>query len=813
MLFKTLISAAALFCCAIISNAQTIKGRVTDSSSQPLESATVVLLRSVDSTLVQRTLSGPAGEFKFENIKAGNYNLNISMVGYSPFKSANITVKDATAELELPAIVLENSSKVLKEVAVTGRKSLIEQKTDRTVVNVDASISNTGTNALELLEKTPGVTVDQSGTISLKGKSGVIVLIDDRPTHLSGDQLAAYLKSLPSGTINQVELITNPPAKYDAGGNAGVINIKTKKSKINGVNGSFSTTIGKGAYWRNNESLNLNYRINKFNFFTNASFNMYDSWRRLELERRYFTPEGELNSVFASTNLFYPQGRTPNLKMGLDFYVNDKTTVGIVLNGSYNMRDESRPVNSQLYNGNGATDSLIAARNAEENTFKNRSLNLNFNHKYDSTGRSLSFDLDYVKYNSAADQSFVNDIMFADRTLKSSETIGADLPSIINIYSAKSDYDLPMKGKAKLAAGVKTSYVSTDNAANYFIYEDDIPSVDNERTNRFQYKENINAAYLNFNKDFKRLSIQTGFRLENTIAKGHQLGNAIKQDSSFKKNYTSLFPTAYLSYKLDTAGKNLLNFSYGRRIGRPYYQDLNPFVFMLDRFSYFRGNPLLTPEFSNNFELSFNRNNIFTVTLLYNYATDVFNEIIEQKGTDMVSSTGNIGKRITGGVSVNATIKSGSWWVCNVYSEVIRNRFEGKLPSGSLSSGSTAFRIRPNNQFTFKNGWSAELTGFYNSRVVEGQFDVGAFWAADAGIQKKILANKGTVKLAARDIFHTLEPRGTINNIPNAEASFHNFLDTRVVTASFTYTFSKGAAGKQKQNRTGAGEEMDRVKN
>jgi hypothetical protein len=789
-----------------------ITGEVVGISGKPVEAATVLLTKG-DSSAIGRALTGSNGRFALENIKEGNYDLKISMIGYSSAEVKNIRLKPSDTMVTIPKVTLKSSSNMLKEVTVVGQKPLIEQKADRTVMNVDALISNTGTNALELLEKTPGVTVDQNGSISLKGKSGVVVLIDDRPTYLSGTELAAYLKSLPSGTITQVELITNPPAKYDAAGNAGIINLKTKKSKINGLNGSVSTTLGKGVYWRNNESINLNYRINQFNFFTNASFNFQDTWRRLELERQYFKADGSLNSVFSSTSLFYPQGRTPTIKLGADYYLSDNTTLGIVLNGSYNMRDESRPVSSNLFNSQGLKDSAITATNAEENVFKNRSVNLNFNHQYDTAGRAISLNLDYVKYNSAAEQSFLNDIFLRDNTLKSSERIGADLPSIINIYSAKFDYSLPLKGKAKFEAGLKTSYVSTDNSANYYNYLNNIPSVDYEKTNRFQYKENINAGYLNFNKEFPRLSVQTGLRLENTHGQGDQLGNAVKQDSSFKKNYTSLFPTAYFSYKLDTAGKRLLNFSYGRRISRPYYQDLNPFIFMLDKFSYFMGNPLLKPEFSNNFELSFNQVNRFTITLMYNYATDVFNEVIQQRGNVLTSSTGNIGKRISGGVSMNATIKRGNWWVLNLYSEVIRNKFEGELPSGELQSGSTAFRVRPNNQFTFKKGWSAELTGFYNSGVAYGQFDIEPFWAADVGIQKKILGNKGTVKLSARDIFHTIEPRGTINNITNAQAFFHNYLDTRVVTASFTYSFSKGAAAKTKQAVGGAESEQDRVKN
>jgi hypothetical protein len=301
--------------------------------------------------------------------------------------------------------------------------------------------------------------------------------------------------------------------------------------------------------------------------------------------------------------------------------------------------------------------------------------------------------------------------------------------------------------------------------------------------------------------------------MEHTLGRGHQLGNVVKPDSTFKKNYTSLFPTAYLSYKLDSAGKRLLNFSYGRRIGRPYYQDLNPFIFLLDKFSYFAGNPLLQPEFSNNIELAYNHNNRVTVTLLYNYATNVFNEIIEQRGNIMVSSTGNIGRRINNGVSVNATIKKGNWWTLNLYTDVVRNAFKGRIGNATLNSGVTAYHIRPNNQFTFGKGWSGELSGFYNSKAAYGQFSMSPFGGLDAGLQKKLLGNKATFKLSARDILHTVEPRGRINNIPNAEATFHNYLDTRVVTASFTYSFSKGATGKSKQSTGGAGSEVQRVKN
>ena len=254
-------------------------------------------------------------------------------------------------------------------------------------------------------------------------------------------------------------------------------------------------------------------------------------------------------------------------------------------------------------------------------------------------------------------------------------------------------------------------------------------------------------------------------------------------------------------------------FSYGRRIGRPFYQDLNPFVFLLDKFTYFAGNPFLKPEFGNKFELTFAHKNRLTVTAMYNLTTGMHNEIIEQREAVFISRTGNIGRLQYGGVSMNASLKAGTWWTCNLYAEVMKNRFEGLPGTSGLSTGSVYGYISPTNQFLFKNGWSAELSGFYITRSQSGQFDKSSVFVVNTGVQKKILANKGTVRLSARDIFWSLLPRGTIQNIPNATASYHNKFDTRALTVSFTYSFSKGVAGKQKRNTSGAGSEQERVKN
>ncbi|GAB3931408.1 outer membrane beta-barrel protein [Larkinella terrae] len=789
-----------------------LSGQVVTADQKPVDAAAVSVVLATDSSLVKAELTEANGTFRFANLKTGSYFITISALGFEPYWSQRIELTDSETVRTLEPFQLRTSAIKLKEVVVTGKKEFVEYKLDRTVVNVDALLSNAGTNILEVLQKAPGVMVDQDGNISLKGQSGVLVLIDNRPTYLSANDLAAYLKSLPSGTIDQIELMTNPPARYDAAGKAGVINIKTKKTTIEGFNGSLTANLGRAFYWRHNETVNLNYRKNRFNFFLNGGFNSQDTWRKLAIERRYYGENQQLNTIFSQNSYFYPHNRTPTFKAGMDFYVNSKTTVGFVFTGSYAFNKEKRSVSSALLDPENRPDSLIDAANSQRSRFWQNGINLNFTHQYDSTGRSISVDLDHVSYWISTQQQFQNRFLDASAIEKNRENIRADLPSSVAIYTIRSDYNHPLRNKANLAAGVKSSYVATDNEASYFTQTALGETPDFEKTNRFRYTENINAAYLNFNGEFARFSFQTGLRLENTRASGHQLGNAIKPDSSFTRNYTNLFPTVYLSYRLDSNQNNLI-FSYGRRIGRPYYQDLNPFVFLLDKFTYFAGNPFLRPEFGHKFELKFTHKNRLNVTLMYNYVTNMNTETIEQQGAIFISRTGNVGNLQFGGISVNTTLKAGNWWTCNLYAEIIKNRFEGFPGTGGLATGSVYGYINPSNQFLFKNGWSAEVSWFYISRSQSAQFDKSALFALNTGVQKKVLANKGSVRLTLRDAFRSLQPQGKILNIPNATASYHNRFDSRSLTVSFTYNFSKGATGKQKRNTSGAGSEQDRVKN
>ena len=787
-----------------------LSGQVIDEHRQPLSSVTLSLLGK-DSGIVKTTLTDSTGRFIIEQVSNGNYLLMVNTTGY---KKQYLPLLVNSVSVIIPVIHLQATAAELAAVTVNSTKSFVEQKIDRTVVNVDALLSNTGSNALEVLEKTPGVMVDENGGISLKGKTGVLVLIDDKPTYLSAADLATYLRSLPSSALDKIELMDNPPAKYDAAGNGGVINIKTKKSKANGFNGSVSASYGQSVYPRTNESANLNYHTGKINLFMNAGYNMQKNYRQLEIDRSYLDASGHITSDFKQTNYFIAEGKGPNIKAGFDYYLSSNTTWGLVYTGSFSTRNETRPTYSNVFNASGLLDSSITANNTSTSYFNKNGYNLNFTHKYDSSSKMLSFDLDYIQYVSGADQSFQNATYSASGSLQSTQQIIDQLPSHISIYAGKVDYACPLPGKIKLETGIKSSYVNSDNLADYFTVVGGVSSIDYNNTNHFIYKENINAGYLNLTKEINRFSLQAGLRAENTNGNGHQLGNASKPDSAFTRQYTSMFPSAFALYKLDSAGNNQLNFSYGRRIDRPNYQDLNPFVFILDKFTEFAGNPYLRPQFSNDFKIAYSHKNQYTLSAQYIHTSDVQIETILQNGNILISRTGNIGKWDYLVISLNMTLHPTKWWSMNSYADLFNYQvYTGQLPSGNIQTKSPYVFLQMNNQFTLGKDWSAEISGFYCSPRQQAQFNKIAFGQLNAGIQKKCLGKKGSIKLAVRDIFNTNTSTGFITNIPNVIAHYANQFHNQTGILSFTYNFGKESKSGEKRKTGSADTEAGRVGN
>ncbi len=809
--FNLLVATTIVMCSQAQTNtAGKVTGSIKDGGQQKIiDAASVSLLKAKDSSLVKVAITDSAGNFVVENVKDGAYLVLATSIGHSKTYSNVFSISPEKLNVNLGVLQLIPQDKNLAGVTVVAKKLFIERKADRTILNVEASISNTGSTALEVLEKAPGVTVDKDGNISLKGKQGVMIMVDGKPTYLSGPELTNMLRNMSSNQLDQIEIMTTPSAKYDASGRSGIINIKTKKNKQKGFNGSASAAYTQGIYARTSNSLNLNYKSGKVNFFSTLSGNYRNNYQELDIYRRYTNNDKTTKAIFEQNSFSARHSGNYNAKLGADFYLSKKTTLGVVVSGITNPRTDDAENTSFLKSSTGVVDSIVQAVSSEKSKWKNGSVNFNFRHVFDSTGRELTADADYLRYKAIKDQNFYNTSYTPEWLLKSSDILLGELPSDIKIYSAKIDYAHPLKKGAKIESGVKTSFVETDNTAGYYNVVGNTKTPDYDKTNRFDYKENINAAYLNFNKEIKKWSIQTGLRLENTNYEGNQYGNPTKQDSSFKNSYTSLFPTVFVGY--NPTEKNQFSISYGRRINRPDYEDLNPFLFFLDKYTYGAGNPFLKPMYSQVFEASHTYKQFLTTTLNYSHTKDLFSEIFRQKDFATIVSQGNYGVMNDASVSVNAQIPVAKWWNMNVYTEAKYNQFKGILYGDNVDIDATTFLVNVNNQLKFKKGWSAEVSGWYRTKGIEGQIAIRSLAQLNAGVQKLVIKNKGTLKLNINDVLNSRNPRGEIN-FQNTEAKFTQHQDNRTVTLSFSYRFGKPIKGLQKRKTGGAGTEQNRVK-
>ncbi|MBS1504370.1 MAG: outer membrane beta-barrel protein, partial [Bacteroidetes bacterium] len=411
---------------------------------------------------------------------------------------------------------------------------MVEQRIDRTVVNVDAMVTAAGSNALDALSKSPGVIVDANDNISLNGKSNVLVLIDDRPTYMSGQDLAAYLRSLPAGTLDKLELISNPPARYDASGGA-VINIVLKKNRAAGFNGNVNLGYSQGFYGRSTDALNINYRTPKFNLFSNLSYSLDQNYSKETFSRYFYNMDGGLNSAQLQNSYYKYNSDGWNGRLGMDYFLDKKTTIGLMLSGNTRPRTDRLVYDNTRYNSNMQPDSSGKGFTSGDYKYRNAGVNLNMQHKFDNPGTELTADLDYVHFYSYGNQLSPLDVYQVDGTLSDEQRREFRLPSGIDIYSGKIDFTHPFQRNGEFDAGIKSSYVSNDNQMNWFDGSGNDLIQNYSRSNHFRYTENINSAYVNLKKSWSRWGIQAGLRVENTNAGGHQLSNPVILDSSFTK--------------------------------------------------------------------------------------------------------------------------------------------------------------------------------------------------------------------------------------------------------------------------------------
>jgi iron complex outermembrane receptor protein len=792
---------------AVAQNAGKVSGIILKSET-PVEGATVILLRPKDSATVKLSASNKEGHYLFEKIPDGKYLVAVTVVGHKKAFSPIIAVTPQQQSVQVSTINLIGESKNLAAVTVNAKRPLVEQRIDRTIVNVDASITNIGTSALEVLEKAPGVSVDRDGNISIKGKEGVLVMVDGRPTQLGGADLAALLRNMSSNQLDQIEIMTNPPARYDAAGSAGIINLKTKKTVKAGFNGSASVTYSQGKYPKTNEAFIFNYREGKVNVFTNLSHNYQQRLSTISIDRNiYNSNSNTVEKVFNQESDRMSLGNAYNAKVGIDFFATKKTTFGAVVNLGSRQMSSMNPNITRISNAAKVFESITNAMVDNQSDWKGLSTNLNFRTILDKKGKEITSDIDILKYSTDNDLYMVNSYTDAvGNPYSKSDTLFGVLPQDIDVYSARVDYLHPLKKGARFEAGIKSSIVRTDNNASYDSIQYGRIVHDINRSNHFVYEENINAAYLNLSTPLsKKLSAQFGLRMENTNAKGTQ----ITTGEYFERHYTQLFPTAYFQYKVNE--KNNLGANFGRRVSRPSYQSLNPFIRFIDRYTFSQGNPNLKPSVSSNIELSHTWKNQITTTINYTYVKDMIQEIIQQRGEEAYNMPDNVSSLNQFGILVSANTPINKWWTSNININVYNDHYKGVISNTPIDMAATSFVINGTQQFKITKTLSAEINGRYRNGWLEGVMRVSPVGFIGAGISQQILKNKGTLRLTARDIFYTQKLKG-VTQYGNVDLELRQVAETQIVSIGFTYSFSKGKKiAPVKRTAGSANEEQGRI--
>lgn len=789
---------------------------VLNEQNQPVENAIVELLRSNDSAFIKAAISDKTGSADFENLGFNTYIIRASSVGMKANYSNSFSLNETQAAIQLPPISLASKpSSQLQNVTVSAKKPFIQKLSDRIVVNVESSPINAGSSAIEILERSPGVTIDQNDNISLRGKSGVIIMIDGKRTPMSGQDLANYLRGLPTNAIDRIDIITNPSSKYEAAGSSGIIDIRMRKDQRLGANGTLTAGYGQGVYPKANAGTTFNYRNKKVNIFGNYNYNYRRGLNHLILDRNFYT-NGSFDGEDKKDNYTTFPSNSNVARLGMDFFPSKKTIVGFVINSNFFDFNSNNHNNSTVIDKNYQPSYTFQTRSTGNNHLNNSFGNINLKHSFDSLGRELTIDVDYgVFQNNSVSTNNTSYYNLSGGSFKPTYVLDGNQDGTLKLQSNKADYVYPFSRASKLESGVKSSYISSDNDQQFFDVSNGSPVNDETKTNHFLYDEYNYAGYLNYSKEWKKWNAQIGLRGEQTKIKTHQ----IKGDQKFDTSYFQLFPSAFINYKLKE--NQTLGLSVSRRIDRPNYSNLNPFLFLIDVSTYGSGNTALKPQLTWSYELNYTLKDL-NFTLGYSHTKDVENVVIARfkdvfpniqlaDSNVTVEIPVNLNTSDYFGLTISAPVHVTKWWSMINNVNVYYNHFKGNLGGSQLNNGSPAADARVNNNFSFKKGWSAELNASLNTGGRYGYMVSRPQWGLSTGVQKLVLKKKGTVRFNITDIFWTNLPKATITYPGTYIEKWHAFRESRVANLSFTYRFGNNKVQAARKRTTASEEERRRA--
>jgi len=790
--------------------AQSVQGIIKDANSKPLQFANVLLLRSADSSLIKGMITDATGKYLFENIKNGKYIITATFTGMMQVYTNLFEVTADKKETDIGILSLKNADGKLKDVTIAVKKPMFEQKIDRMVINVKNSITDAGGTALDVLEKSPGVTVNrQNNSIAINGKNGVVVMINGKISYMPMEALVQLLAGMSAGNIEKIELITTPPAKYDAEGNAGYINIVLINNPDKGLNGSYFLTAGYGKKELGSAGINFNYRTSKINMYGNYDFN-YTHQLQGGHGFTQLTKAGNVTGITSFSDRDAVR-QVHNVRAGMDYQLDSSTIIGALISG-YDSRWKMTANNGASVQINNVLDTTISTVDNEINHWQNLLANLNFQHTF-KPGKILYFDANYIYYKDDNPNTYSNTYYNRTKQFLYDEHLTSGKITPINFRVFSGDYTTPWGKKVTVETGAKLSLSKFTNDVSVANLKQNVWVTDPDLSANYLLKENIEAAYTSFNFNLNaKTTMKAGLRYEYTSS---NLGTTQKANIVDRK-YGQLFPTFYVSQKIND--NNSINLSYSRRITRPTFNDLAPFTIFFDPKTFFTGNPALQPAIANSIQAGYVYKN-FIFSLSYTHE----NNTIENFQTQKLDTVNNLlylsaknftlEQYLTASFSLPFTITK--WWSMQNNINADWRQVNTVFNNAAIQLQIFDYNLNTTQRFTLPKDFSVELTAFYVSAGFFGTSKFNPIYQLDAGLQKKFSNKKDILRFAANDIFNSGGYFNYVDNLPIAGTVITGDFNFSMVGFKLTYTHNFGNKSlKEKRARsTGAEDELNRVHN
>lgn len=789
-LFFTLL---ATFCVLQINAQFTLQATITDEQNQTIPFANVVLLDN-NQSIYKGTTTNDNGNFTIENIAKGNYTLNISFIGYKTLEQA-LTINSDT---NLNTLILKTSNENLEAVELTIKRPTVKRKVDRLVFNVENTILSTG-NAWDVLKKTPGLIVNQDNMM-IKNSNAIIILINDKRVYLSNSELKDLLEGTSASDITSVEVITNPPAKYEAEGSS-VLNIKMKKNLATGYKATIGGTFRKARFTRGNVFTSQYYKNNWLNLYANYNHNR-GRGNRLEEEFINFS-NGNTNELFHSNLDRNSWFRTHNFKLNSEFTLSPKSSLTLGAQLYYNPNWKARnTTDSEILDNNTITSTFFTLNNS-----KNFTKNLSFNGDYQlkfNDNESLNITAYFTDYKRDGNQTVATDFYNANNTFTNNNTFTTFSLQTTNIFSAQADYKQVINDTSTLELGGKFADVSSKSSLEHFNLVDNSNVLDLTKTNTFKYNEQNIAGYISYETAFGKFSLKTGLRGEYTNLKG----TSVTLNEVNESDYFKLFPTLYLQYSANDNHQFVVN--YGKRISRPNYSSLNPFKFYYGDYSFYEGNPKLQPSISHNLEFQYTLKNAYNFELYYNYQTDYITEInFQNNDTNQLRySFVNVPKNESFGFSFNTNITINDRF--SIYTQ--HNVYYDQDVFTALENNNSLIKndiwgyygyVSANYSFLKDKSLTAELSGYLVTDGIQGSMRIEGSQDLSFGLTKTLFNKRATLSLQISDILRSQIVKVSTNYL-NQNNYFIDNQETQYVRLGFRYNL-----GNQKLKKAKSGSKIE----